>query len=128
MDKKEHNYQPEGHHYWCDRCQTMFKPCPTKRWTSEELIAEYGKYCGEDKPTLYTIKPLEWKETKSRTSVVITTHVTYWVDCTHWGYSLRAHITGNNYNQPCTSIEDGKAQVKRHYEKQLGKCLVVYDG
>ena len=74
------------------------------------------------KPTLHTIKPLEWE--KGYAKAIDGDYAVF--------YSVRAEMfymrTPYGKMLKVTSIEDGKAQAEAHYREQLGKCLEVYNG
>ena len=88
--------------------------------------------CQDDLPTLHTIKPLEWGVPRRGNGVVAHTPIglSYFVSSTKKGYRWD-YVPDNDDecdSNLCTSIEDGKEKAREHYEKQLGKCLEVYDG
>ena len=86
------------------------------------------------KATLYTIPPLEWVKQGKRLYVdtpvgeysVMFAYISKdEKDVFKWGYWT---LGGGKWENPCTSIEDGKAQAEKHYREQLGKCLKVWNG
>ena len=89
--------------------------------------------CSHEKnkpPTLYTIKPLEWKKEFDGCFIADFLGGDYYISLIEGKYRVhyrptRGHIT---WWTDATSIEDGKAQAERHYMEQIGKCLVVYNG
>lgn len=104
---------------------------------SEELEGREIECCDCDgtgiakpKPTLYTIKPLEWegyKKYRRYTSYTLTGQ--YEVTESDWSYYPDHQCNGPAViHEDCTSIEDGKKKAQEHYEEQLGKCLKVYRG
>jgi hypothetical protein len=85
-----------------------------------------GYVVSQIKPTLHTIKPLEWEMSPDAPYFLAKTpfgfyEVTYSKNGWDW-------FRDNEYQATCTSIEDGKAQAEAHYREQLGKCLEVYNG
>ena len=96
---------------------------------SEELKDKLLQLGKPIKPTLHTIKPLEWKQVSQYYYSVRTFIGTYTIDIFISGDCKWSYIDGSiTYSFSCTSIEDGKAQAEKHYGEQLGKCLVVYNG
>lgn len=100
-------------------------------WWSHEAF-DIGNITGyvlsQRKPTLYTILPLEWK--KRGDGSWQASFLNEYYEVKEWKGFKDASLTVSTPDaiNPCTSIEDGKAQAEAHYREQLGKCLEVYNG
>ncbi len=106
------------------------------------------------KPTLHTIKPLEWEEGMDLVKYgdleyfIAKTSVNEYIvlkresdfskmrrqvfgdEDMHFSYWWYIWPGGHGFKQQytCTSIEHGQELAEKHYMEQIGKCLEVYDG